>query len=311
MGHRARGLQRGRRRLGLPAARPCQEPRLSLGRGRDRRLRRAAAALVPGGGAVERPGPDPEGTVVRPDQRRGQPRRGRQGAVLPPRQHADPLLREDALQVSARGLSLRRAGAGERPARPGPARVRADRHRHLRAEPLLRRVRRVRQGGARRHPDAGARGQPRSRPGAAAPAAAALGAQPLVLDPRRRPAGAARAVRHRRAGAAGRDAGDAPVRRAGRRPAVLRQRHQRPPAVRRGSIGLLQGWHQRPRGGRAGGGGEPGAPRHQVRGPAPTGNPGRRRAGGAAAAACRGRGRPVRRLRRGVRRPHRRGGRLL
>ena len=38
---------------------------------------------------VERRRPDPQGADVRPDQRRGQPRRGRQGVLLLPRRHAD------------------------------------------------------------------------------------------------------------------------------------------------------------------------------------------------------------------------------
>ena len=38
----------------------------------------------------------------------GQPRRGRQRVLLLPRRHADALLHEDALQVSASGVSLRR-----------------------------------------------------------------------------------------------------------------------------------------------------------------------------------------------------------
>ena len=70
-----------------------------------------------GAGAVERPRPDPEGAPVRPDQCRGQPRRGRQGTLLLPRRHADPLLHADALQVSAGRLPLRPAGRGEPPAR--------------------------------------------------------------------------------------------------------------------------------------------------------------------------------------------------
>ena len=41
----------------------------------------------------------------------------------------------------------------QRPAHPRGLRVRAARHRRLRRRPLLRRVRRVRQGGAGRHPD--------------------------------------------------------------------------------------------------------------------------------------------------------------
>ena len=38
---------------------------------------------------VERARPDPQGAAVRPDQRRRQSRRGRQGALLLPRRHAD------------------------------------------------------------------------------------------------------------------------------------------------------------------------------------------------------------------------------
>ena len=48
------------------------------------------------------------------DQQRGQPRRGCQGILFLPRQHADPLLHEVSLQVSPGGLSLRRSGGDER-----------------------------------------------------------------------------------------------------------------------------------------------------------------------------------------------------
>ena len=51
--------------------------------------------------AVERAGPDPQGTAVRPDQPRGQPRRGRQGVLLLPRQHADALVHAVPVQVPA------------------------------------------------------------------------------------------------------------------------------------------------------------------------------------------------------------------
>ena len=54
--------------------------------------RQAAALLCPG--PLERQGPDPQGTPVRPDQQRGQSRRGCQGILLLPRQHADPLVHE-------------------------------------------------------------------------------------------------------------------------------------------------------------------------------------------------------------------------
>ena len=55
--------------------------------------------------ALERQGPDPQGAPVRPDQQRGQPRRGRQGVLLLPRLHADALLHEVPLQVPAGGVS--------------------------------------------------------------------------------------------------------------------------------------------------------------------------------------------------------------
>jgi hypothetical protein len=43
--------------------------------------RRPAVALLRAG-AVERPGPDSQGAVVRPDQQRGEPWRGREGVLL-------------------------------------------------------------------------------------------------------------------------------------------------------------------------------------------------------------------------------------
>ena len=63
--------------------------------------------------------PDPEGAAVRADQQRGQPRRGRQGVLLLPRQHADALVHEVPVQVPAGGVSLRatwsrRTGAASR-----------------------------------------------------------------------------------------------------------------------------------------------------------------------------------------------------
>ena len=130
MGNRARGLQRPRQRLGLLPARPRTLTRLSLGRGRDRRHFRRPPASVLRVGLVERQGPDPQGAAVRPHQRRGQSRRGREGVLFLPGQHADPQLHADALQVSARRVSLRAARARERPPQGGRsqrARVRADR----------------------------------------------------------------------------------------------------------------------------------------------------------------------------------------
>ena len=63
--------------------------------------------------------PDPQGAAVRPDQQRGQPRRGCQGVLLLPRQDADPFVHEVPLQVSAGGLS--RTTTWSRPTAPRPA----------------------------------------------------------------------------------------------------------------------------------------------------------------------------------------------
>ena len=62
-------------------------------------LRRPAAAVLRCR-VVERRRPDPEGADVRPDQRRGQPRRGREGVLLLPRRHADELVPEVPVPLS-------------------------------------------------------------------------------------------------------------------------------------------------------------------------------------------------------------------
>ena len=49
--------------------------------------------------------PIPQGAAVRPDQQRRQPRRGRQGILLLPRQHTDTLIHEVPVQVSAKRIS--------------------------------------------------------------------------------------------------------------------------------------------------------------------------------------------------------------
>ena len=113
LGHRARGLQRRRQRLGLPAARPGPQQGLPLGRGRHRRHLRPLPAPVLRPRLLERPRPHPQGAPLRPDPARGQPRRGRQGVLLPPRQHADALVHEVPLQVPAGRVPLRQAGRGE------------------------------------------------------------------------------------------------------------------------------------------------------------------------------------------------------
>ena len=96
-----------RQRLGLFQPRPGPLARVPLGRGRPGRdLRRPAASLLRAR-PLERRRSDRQGAPVRPHQHRGQPRRGRQGVLLLPRQHADPLVHEVSLQVSAVGVPLR------------------------------------------------------------------------------------------------------------------------------------------------------------------------------------------------------------
>ena len=77
-----------------------------------------------------------------------------------------------------------------RAARQARARVRAAGHRRVRRQPLLRRLRRIRQGRARGPADPDHRGQPRPRGGAAARAADAVVPQHLVAEGRRLEAGA-------------------------------------------------------------------------------------------------------------------------
>ena len=66
---------------------------------------------------VERPRSDPEGAALRPHRQRRQSRRGREGVLLLPGQHADPLVHEVSLQVPACGVSVCAARRGEPPAR--------------------------------------------------------------------------------------------------------------------------------------------------------------------------------------------------
>ena len=106
VGHRPRGLQRQRRRLELLHPRPGAVAGLQVGRGRHRRpLRRPPAAVLRRSPLWNGRRPDPQGADVRPDQRRGQPRRGRQGVLLLPRRHADELVPEVPLPVPAGGVT--------------------------------------------------------------------------------------------------------------------------------------------------------------------------------------------------------------
>ena len=100
-------------RVGLLQPRPGALARLPLGRRRHRRHLRRPAAAVLRARAVERRRPDPEGAPVRPHRQRRQPRRGREGVLLLPRQRAEPRVHEVPVQVPAAGLSVRAAGRGE------------------------------------------------------------------------------------------------------------------------------------------------------------------------------------------------------
>ena len=250
VGDGPRGLQRRRGRLVLLHPRAGALAGLPVGRGRPGRDQRRQAAAVPGAGAVERAGPDPQGAAVRPDQRRGQPRRGRQGVLLLRRQRPDPQLPALPVQVPAGRVSLQRPGRGQ-PGTVAPGvRVRADRHRHLRRRELLRRRGGAREGVPRGHLLPRHRAQPLGRGGRAAGAADAVVPQHLVLGRR----GAEAADRPGRRAVPGRPGRRSParrllpVRRPGGGPALLRQRDEHRARVRRrADHPLPQGRHRRPR----------------------------------------------------------------
>ena len=231
--------------LGLFPARSRAQPRLSLGRGRDCRVRRRPAPSLPRSRFVERAGPDPQGAAVRPDQLGRQSRRGRQGTLLLPRRHPEPQLDADAVQISAGRLSLCAACRRERPPRHERPGVRTARYRGVRRRPLFRRRNHLCEGGARRHPDGNRRDQSRPRSGAAASAAAALVAQYLVVETRRRETDAAAHRRRRDRRDAPAPAGDAAGLRRSARAAVLRERDQRAAALGPGCRRVFQGRHQR------------------------------------------------------------------
>ena len=82
-------------------------------------------------GAVERPGPDPEGAHVRPDQSRRQPRRRREGALLLPRCDTHAFLHARLVPLPPEGISLYPAPRGEPAPGPRSAGVRNPRHRRV------------------------------------------------------------------------------------------------------------------------------------------------------------------------------------
>jgi len=237
VGNGAGGLLGRRDVLGLPAARPRAEPRVSLGRGRAPRDHRPRMPALLRGRALERSRPDPQGAALRPHRSRGQSRRGREGVLLLPRRDAHRLLSEGTLQVSATRVPVCAAGRGGPAPREARRGARAGRHGHLRRRSLFRRHRRVREGLARRHFDPRDGRQPRSGRGAAPRSAVALVPQHLVVGAHRRGllAEASPGTR-RRGGNRGRARIPRPLPARGRgrpRPSLHRERDQRRPALRR------------------------------------------------------------------------------
>ena len=206
---------------------------------------------------MERLRPLPEGAPVRPQQRGGQPRRGREGGLPLRRRAAVARLQPHGLPLPAARLPLRGAACPQRHARSARPGIRACRHRDLRRRRLFRRHDGICQGRCRRHPDHDQRPQRLDRTGDAAPSAADLGAQHLVVEQR-----AGRGTRLDRPGAGRQPDAEAPrpeaatahPRRGGDM-AVHGKRHQCAAAVRQRATGSVQGRDQRlrrPRPGRLG-----------------------------------------------------------
>ena len=158
VGHRPRGLQRRTATPGTTSATtrraraPTAGARTASPASRDDQQRLCFALALWNGQR-----PDPQGAALRPDQQRGQPRRGRQGVLLLPRLDADALVHAYLYKYPQRAFPYDDLVDAEPRARPERVRVRAARHRRLRRRPLLRRVRRVRQGGARTTSSSGSR----------------------------------------------------------------------------------------------------------------------------------------------------------
>ena len=134
--------------------------------------------------AVERRRPDPQGADVRPDQRGGQSRRGRQGLLVVPRCPSERAPGCAGATTTRRRRS-RTTDLIEENGAPLQvrARVRAARHGRLRRRPLLDRRGPLRQGGPDRHPDAGRRAQPGARRGDHPRPAHPVVPQRMVVEP--------------------------------------------------------------------------------------------------------------------------------
>ena len=232
---------------GTTSPRPGAIEGLPLGRRRAGRHLGRPPAVVFRRRFVERQGSDPQGAPVRPDQQRGQPRRGREGVYVLSRFDAHALVHEVPLQVSPGRVSLLRPGLHQPPPRTPGVRVRAARHRRVRLRSLLRRLRGVREGVARRHPGRDHDQQPRAGTRIAARPADDLVPQPLVLGRGGPAARAAADRRRRRGGGLAPGSGRAPHPRRGRADMALhRERHQpRAPRRRAEPQPLRQGRHQR------------------------------------------------------------------
>src|ERR1700722_16948915 len=113
MGHGARGLQRKRRCLELLHPRSSAVAGVPVGRGWNCRCVGRPADSVFFAGAVEWGGPNSEGASVRVDELRGQSWGRCEGVLLLHRFDAYSLIHEDAVQVSAERLSVRRPGCDE------------------------------------------------------------------------------------------------------------------------------------------------------------------------------------------------------
>jgi len=275
LGHGAGGLLRARHRLGVPVARPRPLARVPLERGRDRGDLRSTPDPLLRARALERTGPDPEGANLRAHRQRGEPRRGREGALLLPRLDADALVHADALQVPAARVPLRGAARREPPPDAEGPRVRALGHGAPRGRALLRRVRRIREGrpGRPARPDRGV--QPRAGAGAARPAPDPLVPEHLELERREEAAVAPRGVEGPRPRPARHRGRVRPPLRGGAGAPLHRERHQRRTPLRRAERRpSREGRLPRVRRGRARRRGEPRPHRHQVRGAVPDHRPG-------------------------------------
>jgi hypothetical protein len=217
-------------------------PGLPVERGRSGRPVQPEPGLVLRAGLLERARSDPERADLRARQRRGQPRRGRQGLLVVRGRHSYRFLALMAIPLPAGRVPLHQAARGERRTVQGPRRVRIGGHRDLRRGPVLLHHRGLRQGfGAHvRHPPD--RLEPRARARHPARAAAPVAAQHVGLGTRIGHRGRGRRGTGRRARGtrtAHRQASALLAGRAGRRlgadahAAAVRQRDQRRAALRR------------------------------------------------------------------------------